>query len=89
MSPAESFRAEAARRILVKDGAYGTMIQAERLAEADYRGSLPFAQDQRGNNDLLNLTRPELIEALCQRFADSGADIVHTDDIIVLLIHGA
>jgi 5-methyltetrahydrofolate--homocysteine methyltransferase len=79
VTAAETFRAEAAKRILVKDGAYGTMIQAERLAEADYRGHLPFAQDQRGNNDLLNLTRPALIEAICQRFADAGADILATN----------
>ncbi len=76
---AENFRAEAARRILVKDGAYGTMIQAEKLAEAEYRGSLPFTLDQRGNNDLLNLTRPALIETICQRFVDAGADVLATN----------
>ena len=58
---ADTFRAEAAKRILVKDGAYGTMIQAEKLAEADYRGALAFTFDQRGNNDLLNLTRPAVV----------------------------
>ena len=79
MSAADNFRAEAATRILVKDGAYGTMIQAERLAEADYRGDLSFKLDQRGNNDLLNLTRPALIEAICQRFVDAGADILATN----------
>ena len=68
MSPAETFRAEAAKRILVKDGAFGTMIQAEKLAEADFRGDLAFTLDQRGNNDLLNLTRPDIITAICQRF---------------------
>jgi 5-methyltetrahydrofolate--homocysteine methyltransferase len=79
MSAADSFRAEAAKRILVKDGAYGTMIQAEKLAEADYRGSLDFGHDQRGNNDLLNLTRPDIIAAICQRFADAGADVLATN----------
>ncbi|WP_309603414.1 homocysteine S-methyltransferase family protein [Sphingomonas sp.] len=76
---ADTFRAEAARRILVKDGAYGTMIQAEKLVEADYRGDLAFTLDQRGNNDLLNLTRPAVIEAICQRFVDAGADILATN----------
>jgi len=76
---ADTFRAEAGRRILVKDGAYGTMIQAEKLAEADYRGDRAFTLDQRGNNDLLNLTRPALIEAICQRFVDAGADLLATN----------
>ena len=79
MSSADAFRAEAATRILVKDGAYGTMIQAEKLAEADYRGQLAFTLDQRGNNDLLNLTRPDIIADICQRFADAGADVLATN----------
>ncbi|MEO6580296.1 MAG: homocysteine S-methyltransferase family protein [Sphingomicrobium sp.] len=76
---ADSFRVEAANRILVKDGAYGTMIQAEGLGEASYCGDLPFALDQRGNNDLLNLTRPDLVEAICQRFVVAGADVLATN----------
>ena len=79
MSAADAFRAEAAKRILVKDGAYGTMIQAEKLAEADFRGDLDFTLDQRGNNDLLNLTRPDIIAGICQRFADAGADVLATN----------
>jgi len=79
MSAADSFRAEAAKRILVKDGAYGTMIQAERLAEADYRGDIAFTLDQRGNNDLLNLTRPDIIAGICRRFVDAGADVLATN----------
>ena len=67
MSPADTFRAEAAKRILVKDGAYGTMIQAEKLAEADFRGDRSLTLDQRGNNDLLNLTRPDVIAAISNR----------------------
>ena len=55
MSTAAEFRAEAAKRILIKDGPYGTAIQAERLAEEDYHGDLDLAKDQKGNNDLLNL----------------------------------
>jgi len=79
MSPAESLRSEAAKRILVKDGAYGTQVQQRRLQEADYRGSLDLAKDQRGNNDLLNLTRPELVESICRSFAEAGAEILATN----------
>lgn len=77
MSAAAAFRAAATRRILVKDGAYGTMIQAEKLA--DYSGDLGLVADQRGNNDLLNLTRPDVIGGICKRFADAGADVLATN----------
>jgi 5-methyltetrahydrofolate--homocysteine methyltransferase len=79
MTAADQLRAEAARRILVKDGAYGTEIQRRRLGEADYRGPLGLDRDQKGNNDLLNLTRPELIREIAASFADAGADILATD----------
>jgi len=79
MSPADALRAEAAKRILVKDGAYGTLIQAEKLSEADYRGSFELARDQKGNNDLVNLTQPTLVESICQNFADAGADVLATN----------
>jgi len=79
MTKAEQFRAEAARRILIKDGAYGTLIQAEKLPERAYAGDLGLSRDQRGNNDLINLTRPELVKAICGRFADAGADLLATN----------
>src|SRR3954447_2979412 len=79
MNAAERLRAEAARRILVKDGAYGTQIQARKLAEADYLGRLDLARDQKGNNDLLNLTRPELVGEIAASFAAAGADILATN----------
>jgi 5-methyltetrahydrofolate--homocysteine methyltransferase len=79
MSPAEVLRAQAATRILVKDGAYGTMIQAEKLQSSDYCGGLDLMKDQRGNNDLLNLTRPELVRSICERFAEAGADLLATN----------
>ena len=79
MNTAEQLRAEAARRILIKDGAYGTQIQARGLIEADYRGALALGRDQKGNNDLLNLTRPDLIREIAQSFADAGADILATN----------
>ena len=79
MSSAAQFRAEAAQRILVKDGAYGTMIQAEKLASEDYCAGLDLLKDQRGNNDLINLTQPRLIESICARFAEAGADVLATN----------
>ncbi len=79
MSPSTSLRAEATKRILIKDGAYGTMIQTRRLASSDYRGGLELTKDQRGNNDLLNLTQPELVRSICESFADAGADVLATN----------
>ncbi|MEP7316413.1 MAG: homocysteine S-methyltransferase family protein, partial [Sphingomicrobium sp.] len=77
MSASDTLRAEAAKRILVKDGAYGTMIQAARVE--DYSGTLGLVDDQKGNNDLLNLTRPDVIEDICRRFAEAGAEILATN----------
>jgi 5-methyltetrahydrofolate--homocysteine methyltransferase len=79
MTAAQCLHAEAARRILIKDGAYGTLIQQHRLQEADYRGQLDLAKDQRGNNDLLNLTKPEVVRSICESFADAGAEILATN----------
>jgi 5-methyltetrahydrofolate--homocysteine methyltransferase len=79
MNPAQTLRAEAAKRILIKDGAYGTLIQQRRLQEADYRGALELAKDQRGNNDLLNLTKPEVVRTICEQFAEAGAQILATN----------
>ena len=79
MTPAATFRAEAAKRILIKDGAYGTMIQAQRLPSADYCAGLDLLKDQRGNNDLLNLTQPHIVRAICESFADAGADVLATN----------
>jgi len=79
MTAAEAFRAEASSRILIKDGAYGTLIQAERLPADGYCGGLDLLKDQRGNNDLLNLTRPDIVRSICQSFADAGADVLATN----------
>jgi 5-methyltetrahydrofolate--homocysteine methyltransferase len=79
MTAAQALRAEAAKRILIKDGAYGTMIQGHRLPGEEYRGGLDLAKDQRGNNDLLNLTRPELVRSICESFAEAGAEILATN----------
>ena len=69
------------KRILVLDGAMGTMIQRHRLTEADYRGER-FAHwhcDVKGNNDLLSTTRPEVINCLHKEYLQAGADIVETN----------
>jgi 5-methyltetrahydrofolate--homocysteine methyltransferase len=69
------------RRILVLDGAMGTTIQGYRLSESDFRGRR-FAQsprELRGNNDLLSLTRPEVIGEIHAQYLDAGADILSTN----------
>jgi len=69
------------RQVLMLDGAMGTMIQKHKPEEADFRGERladhPF--DLKGNNDLLTLTRPELIEQLHVEFLEAGADIIETN----------
>ena len=79
MSSSQTLRAEAAKRILIKDGPYGTGIQSHRLQAADYCGGLDLMKDQKGNNDLLNLTRPELVRSICEQFAEAGAEILATN----------
>jgi len=69
------------QRILVLDGAMGTMIQAEDLDEADFRGQrfADHASDLKGNNDLLTLTQPDIIKAIHLGFLEAGADILCTN----------
>ena len=76
---AEQLRAIARERILVKDGPYGSMIQTYRLDEAGFRGGRDFDHDQKGNNDLLNLTRPDVVRAICNAYLEAAADIVATN----------
>ena len=73
--------AAAAERILVFDGAMGTMIQQLGLEEADFRGArfADWPQDLKGNNDLLNLTLPDAIADIHNAFFDAGADIIETN----------
>jgi 5-methyltetrahydrofolate--homocysteine methyltransferase len=79
-SPAAArLRAEAASRILLVDGALGTMIQGYRLTEADYRGRLSLSLDQKGNNDLLVLTQPHVIAEITEAYVEAGSDIVSTN----------
>ena len=79
MTVSQSLRAEAAKRILIKDGAYGTSIQNRKLQTADYCGGLDLLKDQRGNNDLLNITKPDVVRSICESFADAGAEILATN----------
>ena len=68
-------------RILVLDGAMGTMIQRHGLGEADYRGSrfADWASDLKGNNDLLVLTQPEIIRGIHRQYLAAGADLIETN----------
>lgn len=79
MSAREALQAAAAEAILVKDGPYGTAIQNAGLSAADYAGETGLAQDQKGNNDLVNLTRPQLIRAICDRYIAAGATVLATN----------
>jgi len=79
MSASQTLRAAAAERILIKDGAYGTSIQNRKLQGADYCGPLDLLKDQRGNNDLLNITRPDIVRSICESFAEAGAEILATN----------
>ena len=69
------------QRILVIDGAMGTMIQRFRLSEADYRGERfkDHAKDLKGNNELLQFSRPEVIQQIHEQYLAAGADIVETN----------
>jgi 5-methyltetrahydrofolate--homocysteine methyltransferase len=70
-----------AQRILILDGAMGTMIQRHKLEEADFRGTrfADFPHDLKGNNDLLTLTRPEVIRGIHAGYLEAGADIIETN----------
>ncbi|MGZ3944038.1 MAG: methionine synthase [Mucilaginibacter sp.] len=72
---------ELEKRILIIDGAMGTMIQRYQLSEADFRGERfrDHATDLQGNNDLLNITRPDIIKAIHIEYMDAGADIIETN----------
>src|SRR5512134_1270092 len=69
------------RRVLVLDGAMGTMIQRHELTEADFRGERlkDHPKDQKGNSDVLILTRPDIISGIHHEYLAAGADIIETD----------
>ena len=68
-------------RILIIDGAMGTMIQQYKLKEEDYRGERfkDWHKDLKGNNDLLSITQPQIIESIHKEYLDAGADIIETN----------
>ena len=70
-----------AKRIMILDGAMGTMIQTFKLEEADFRGErfADFPHDLKGNNDLLTLTRPDVIRSIHSDYLEAGADIIETN----------
>ncbi|QJD96291.1 methionine synthase [Mucilaginibacter robiniae] len=76
-----NIREELQKRILVIDGAMGTMIQRYQLTEEDFRGERfkNHLSDLKGNNDLLNITRPDVIKAIHAEYLEAGADIIETN----------
>lgn len=78
---ADMLRKRFAQKICVIDGAMGTMIQRHRLQEADFRGDRFLTHDRelRGNNDLLSLTRPDIIRDIHRQYLEAGADIIETN----------
>jgi len=85
----EALIAAAKERILLTDGAFGTEIQNWKLAEADYAGSLGLSHDQKGNNDILAITRPEVPETITRAYLDAGSDIVSTNTFSANMISQA
>ena len=69
------------KRILVIDGAMGTMIQRHKLTESDYRGTkfADWTSDLKGNNDLLSITQPQIIKEIHLQYLEAGADIIETN----------
>ncbi len=80
MNKANIFK-ELEKRVLVLDGAMGTMIQNYKLTEKDFRGERfkNHPVDLKGNNDLLSLTRPDIIKAIHEEYLKAGADIIETN----------
>ena len=78
---AKDIQKELEKRVLVLDGAMGSMIQTYRLTEEDYRGKQfkNHPKDQKGNNDLLSITKPEVIAEIHAQYFEAGADIIETN----------
>jgi 5-methyltetrahydrofolate--homocysteine methyltransferase len=79
MSKREQLQAAAKDRVLIFDGAFGTQIQNRKLTEADYAGDLGLPADQKGNNDILALTRPDVLSDITRAYFEAGSDIVSTN----------
>ena len=76
-----------ATRVLLLDGAMGTMIQRRKLGEADFRGARfkNHPRDLRGNSDILILTRPDVIGDIHREYLAAGADIIETNTFLSLI----
>lgn len=79
MGARETFLEQAAQRILINDGGFGTEIQRWKLEEDAYAGDLGLSRDQKGNNDILALTRPEVPASIHRSYFEAGADIASTN----------
>jgi 5-methyltetrahydrofolate--homocysteine methyltransferase len=79
MTARERLQAAARERVLIFDGAFGTQIQERKLTEEDYAGTLGLAADQKGNNDILALTRPDVIGDITRAYLEAGSDVVSTN----------
>src|SRR5262249_22195544 len=81
MTTREKLDAILAERVLILDGAMGTMIQRHKLGEAEFRGARfkSHGKDLKGDNDLLVLTQPAIIGAIHREYLDAGADIIETN----------
>jgi 5-methyltetrahydrofolate--homocysteine methyltransferase len=81
IASAKALERAASERILIIDGAMGTMIQRHKLGEADYRGERfkDWPRDVKGNNDLLVLTQPKIIQDIHEQYLAAGADIIETN----------
>ena len=79
MSARERLQMAAKERVLIFDGAFGTQIQERKLSEEDYAGTLGLNADQKGNNDILALTRPDVIREITRSYLDAGSDVISTN----------
>jgi 5-methyltetrahydrofolate--homocysteine methyltransferase len=79
MTPRQRLIAAAKERVLIFDGAFGTQIQLRKLTEEDYAGNLGLPADQKGNNDILALTRPDVLSDITRAYFEAGSDIVSTN----------
>ncbi|MFL0670432.1 MAG: homocysteine S-methyltransferase family protein [Erythrobacter sp.] len=79
MSARHNLLAAAQERVLIFDGAFGTQIQLRKLTEEDYAGDLGLPADQKGNNDILALTRPDVLSDITRAYFEAGSDIVSTN----------
>lgn len=79
MSARQQLLDAARERVLIFDGAFGTQIQLRKLTEEDYAGDLGLPADQKGNNDILALTRPDVLSDITRAYFEAGSDIVSTN----------